>query len=282
MNTKPSTPSKYNKEDVLTTSIQGIIHDGNNPRIYAWIFYLSKKTNLLFLINVICVIAGGIVRIAYCFNYPVPVRDSYVYYDLIEKWNRTGEIPLDKVIPPLGLYLLRMPCHLLFCDIIKGSICINIILSLSTIVVFIVLSSKILKSNALLLLCGIMFASHPRLVQYSCQATRETSYLFFTCNALFIILYYVKTCRVWYLVLSGVLACCAIMCRYEGFESFVICFFCILLAQNTKLSIKRRLQNCGIFILSYIACFFLIMRMFDISPMFYHHVLWVAMRTTTL
>ena len=113
----------------------------------------NLKVNL-FLIDIICVALGGLIRVIYCVVYPVPVRDAFQYKEFIELWNDSGIIPSDSSLPPLSMFLLKTPYSLFEYDVIKGGTIINIVLGLGIIITLIHVSYEIFPSKKTIIIYG--------------------------------------------------------------------------------------------------------------------------------
>ena len=137
------------------------------------------KKNVLFLSTIICIIIGIVLREAYLLKYPVPVRDSYKYYEFIKEWNSFSEGPTNGKYPPLGLFILKIPYSLYNYDIIKGSTLINNILGVAIIILAIRIAFLLSNNYFTTISTGLIFGTHPTLVKYSCEAIRENTYIFF-------------------------------------------------------------------------------------------------------
>ena len=222
----------------------------------------NNKNNKLFLANILCLISGALLRILYCIKYPVPVRDSYVYKEFIEKWSQTGVIPDEPVLPPLGISLLKIPFTLFNFDIIKGGIIINIVLGLCLILIIIKISYIISSSESVGFLTGLLVAAHPSMISYSCEMIRENSYLTLcSLSALFALLFYRKK-SVKHIILVACFACGAYMCRHEGLEIIPATFSIIFIIKT--FSMKKKIAMCSIYIISYLVSFLLFSYFFDI------------------
>ena len=151
---------------------------------------LKDKNNRLFFVIVICLAIGGLLRVFYCLKYPVPVRDSFSYKFFIEEWVKYGKLPYGKDFPPLGLYLLHIPSALTGCETIKSSIIMNVLFGMLFICVSVYISKCIFSSTFVQCVIGLIVATHPTLIDYSCQGTRENSYLLFCCLSIFFIIKY--------------------------------------------------------------------------------------------
>ncbi len=195
---------------------------------------ICKSKKDLFLIDILCVVLGGLIRIIYCIVYPVPVRDAFVYKEFIESWNYSGIIPGDSYFPPLGLFLLKIPYSLFEYDVIKGGTIVNIVLGLGIIITLISVSYEIYPSKIVALCSGLLVATHPTLVHYSCQMTRENPYLFFSCLAtLFFLKSLNRTSKPFYVVYAAIFSTSAFLCRFEALELFVI-FVLLIICLNFK------------------------------------------------
>ena len=200
----------------------------------------NQKNNVFFYVILGCLIIGAITRIVYCLRYPVPVRDSFEYYEIIDVWNKTGRIPKGDCAPPLALFLLRLPSALFGLNILDGGICVNVLLSLLSIIVFMRLAQFFVSSWFFSVLIGIIFATHPQLVHLSCQPIREIPYLFFTILSIYAVILYAKRNRGYFLALCSFFTGCAILCRYEAIENIFLILLMILVLKGKK-SLKKRI-----------------------------------------
>lgn len=195
---------------------------------------MFAPTKDLFLIDILCVALGGLIRVIYCIVYPVPVRDAFAYKEFIELWNYSGIIPGDSCFPPLSMFLLKTPYSLFEYDVIKGGTIINIVFGLGIIIMLIKISYEIFSSKIAALCSGLLVATHPTLIHYSCQMTRENSYLFFSCLAvLFFIKSLNRSSKPFYVAYAAIFSSCAFLCRFEALELFVI-FVLWIICSNLK------------------------------------------------
>lgn len=205
------------------------------------------------IISFICVALGGMARVFYCWKYPVPVRDAFRYKEFIVQWIDTGIIPEGTYFPPLGLYLLKIPGSLCGYDIMKGGIVVNMILGLSIILILIKISSCLYPSALSVLCTGLLAAGHPTLIQYSCQMTRENTYLFFSCLAvLFTIKNSISSCHCFILLVS-LFSAAAFLCRFEALELVPLVNLAIFL--NRKKNIAERFKQSFLYNSFYIIFF---------------------------
>lgn len=211
----------------------------------------------LFASKIIILVIAIIFRITYCLRYPVPVRDSYRYFDHIETLQKTGTI-CDQGIysPPLALYILGFPSKYWDCGIIKGGICIDVVLGLLIILVATEICAMIIPSLLIVFLISLIFSTHPNLVYYSCQCLRENSFILLSLLAIWASLLSIRKRSTPYLVLAGVFTAWAIQCRYEAMELLLFIPPAFILFDPQK-SYFKRFFLCGLFFASILTTFFL-------------------------
>lgn len=229
----------------------------------------KKKENIslttLFYLCFLCTSVGSIVRIFYLLWYPVQVRDAFTYREFIKQWIEIGVFPRISSFPPLGLYLLKLPQSFFEGNIFVGGLTLNMILGLCIICLVMIISSKIYSSAVLTICTGIIAATHPTLVHYSCQMLRENSFLFFSCLSIVFFIDYIKTLRVRNIIASSFFITAACLCRYEATEIFAI--FCAVILLNWKENIGKKTRHFFFFIagctLSFLAISYMIGIPFD-------------------
>lgn len=196
---------------------------------------MKKKDKQLFEDCLICMSIGAIVRIFYCLKYPVPVRDAFVYKNIIEEWIKTGSIPLNiKGLPPLGLYLLKIPAEFFGFEVIQGGIIENVIIGLCIITITMIISEEIISSRFVVFLTGLFIATHKTFIDYSCQMIRENIYLFFSCLTIYYTIKYVKRGSLLHLCVASLCSAASVLCRHEGFELFILLCWIIILKEQYK------------------------------------------------
>ena len=184
-------------------------------------------------IIIFCVLIGYFVRITYLMKYPVPVRDSYTYQELIERWDFSSKTETTKVVPPLSLFFFKTTSQLLNIEIIKAAKLFNVEAGLLIIVLMMIITLKISSSTICALISGLVAATHPVFVELSCQMLRENSYLMFTCLAILSIMSYLKHTGLIKLVLASICVTLSFFCRYEGIDNIIISLLVILMfSQN--------------------------------------------------
>lgn len=225
--------------------------------------FLSKKM----LVVLFCTAIGGIIRILYCWKYPIPVRDSYKYYETIQQWNLTQNIP-NSHFPPLGLYIMRLP-SIVFnnLDVLKGGIILNVVLGLLLIILTIHLSYYISNSYMIALISGIIVATHPMMVELSCQMLRENSYLICCILFAYCMLKYLSNNKKRNIISASFFSTCAVLCRFEALELSII--LVVLILTQKKLSAKRKIADFMVFNIICIISFFAITHLIDIPLSYY-------------
>ena len=112
-----------------------------------------------------CISLGIFLRLAYCIKYPVQPRDAYTYASIIRNWEINGVITENSRIHQFSLLFLRVPYHFFNYNIIKGGIIINMIIGLLIIIVGIKITERITKNSYIVLLVGMLLATHPYMVR---------------------------------------------------------------------------------------------------------------------
>lgn len=204
------------------------------------------KNKTLFFIIILCLCLGGATRFFYCIKYPVQPRDVYTYIHEMENWEK--EQWLDA--PYLSLYLLSLPHKILKCDIIKGGICVNVIVG-QLIIILSILSFRELSDNEIgLWVVGLVAATHPTLIHYSCELLRENTYLLFSIMSINLLILWYKRRSIIYIILGGVTVALSNMCRYEGLEICVI-YILMILFHFKALRVKRSFVHLLCFLIVY-------------------------------
>lgn len=207
---------------------------------------LNKKT---IAVIVFCVLVGFFVRIMYLIKYPVPVRDSYTYQEMIEHWDFSSQTETTKVVPPLSLFFFKTTSQLLNIELIKAAKLFNIETGLLIIVLMMLIASRISSSLICTFISGLIAATHPVLVELSCQMLRENSYLMFTCFAILCLMSYLKHIGITKLVLAALCVTLSFFCRYEGIDNLVISFLIILFFPK-RIRMKVKTVHALIFIVT--------------------------------
>ena len=199
---------------------------------------LSKR----FITTVICAIVAGITRILYCWVYPVPVRDSFAYKEIIEYWIRFGSLPEESHSPPLGLLFFKIPAEYFDYDVIKTGIAVNVLLGVCIVISIVWIAYVIGLSNMESLLVGIIAATHPTLVKLSCQMIREDSYLLFCSLSILTTFLFLKNRRNRQIILMSLFAASAYLCRHEGLELIpIICLLILVCFKDTFFGRTKRI-----------------------------------------
>jgi len=174
--------------------------------------------NKYFKIFLFVFLLGLGLRLLYCIKYPVPVRDSYKYYEYIVRWNEEGVPPANKEYPPLGLYLYKTADDLTSCGIIESAIIVNIIVGELLICIVFYAASKYRLPTLSTLLLGILAATHPTLIYFSCQPLRENLYLLFCSLFTIFFVNYAKSRKFIDLAGQAIFCSLALLTRLESLE----------------------------------------------------------------
>lgn len=212
----------------------------------------AKKHLETRIIVIISCIIGLLFRLAYCIWFPVQPRDAYIYSHLISQWESTGRI-LDPIgIFPLSLWILKIPNHFFQYDVIKGAVLVNLLLGLTLIAIMQKIIMRFFKENMIILLTGLIIATHPVLVRISCSCLRENTYLFFLLLSLDSLLGYIMQRKMFYLLSSSALGAIAFMCRLEGAETLFFIFFTLFsLCLFRKITFVKAIKCCIVCLLVY-------------------------------
>ena len=184
---------------------------------------LFKKTETIIIF---LVLLGGGLRLGYCICYPVQPRDAYTYESVIREWEESGTIPETIDYFPLSLWILKIPHSIFRYDIVKGGIIINQICGLFLIIFLAIITKKYFRKNYVMIFVGLLVATNPSLVHFSCSFLRENIYLVFATLSLLFLLKYWDATKKRDLLKASMFGALASMCRLEGFEFLV--FFLII------------------------------------------------------
>ncbi len=222
--------------------------------------------NIDVLILFMCVVFGAVIRIVHYIKYPIPVRDAFFYKMVIDEWILQGGINSGLHIPPLSLYIIKTIAITFGYDIIKSGIIVNHLFGLGIICIIIRIAGCLLNNRLTMLLVGLIAATHPTLVYYSMQSTRENSYLFFFALSLYFFLKYFKKAEYKTLLFTAFFSMASFMCRQEGIEFFIFCIGAILF--DNRFHLLEKLKRTSYFFVIYIISFVIIMNITN-TPLSY-------------
>jgi len=184
--------------------------------------------------------AGMIIRLFYCIEYPVQPRDSYRYENIIIQLEETGTISDKIAFFPLSLWILKIPYHYWGYDIVKGGIVFNMLLGVTLICLIVKTASNYIKDSKILFAIGLTAATNPMLIRFSCTLLRENTYLLLTFFSILVLISYYKTKKIVHLIIAQMLAAFSTLCRLEGFELIIISYMVVFLAfDQTRTGIKK-------------------------------------------
>jgi hypothetical protein len=212
------------------------------------------KSRIEFLITLLCVGLGAILRLLYIIKYPVQVRDAYTYREIMEEWNNTGVIPDDAIVPPFALYISKKPAEWFGWETMQSGIIVNLLLGLLIIILLMKISKKIISSWIVMLCVGLIASTHPSLIEYSCNILRENTYLVLFCLGILEALKYWETSNAIHVLIMSLLAATAFLTRYEGLE-FIFFFSCCIFMMKKKIIPRKRIRMFLLFIIMYVISF---------------------------
>ena len=217
-------------------------------------------------IAILCVAIGFFCRLIYLIEYPTQTRDSYKYESIIYNWEKKGEYPIDKKKYKLTLWILKIPYSVFKCDIKNGAVGINLALGLLLIALIIFQSSVIINDKISLLFIGILAATHPTLIKYSCTLLRENIFLVFLTLALSSLYNYYKTAHTNNIVLFSICGSLAFLSRLEAIE-IILLFYEVAFYMFIKHKINKKKLGYDLMLnmLIYLLCIVLANELFDIN-----------------
>lgn len=187
--------------------------------------YLTARNAII----AICILLGLLLRLMECIRFPVQPRDAYEYESIIREWEDNGEMP-RQYKGPLSLWLLKSPHHFFGLDTIKGGVIVNNAIGILLMLIVMQEAFNFFKSDCIVLLVGMIMATHPQLIRFSCFFLRENSYLLFSVFFLGALARYCNCNRLGYIVKAAIMGALAFLCRQEGLEFLAIACIAIMLA----------------------------------------------------
>lgn len=199
---------------------------------------MNQRFNSFILIVFFSLTIGFFLRVLYYNKYPVQSRDAYYYIqDSIENsfLSEKGEYT-----PVLSLFLLALPHKILGKDRMCSRIITNMVLGLGFIVILIEIARQLFKNRMTMLFSGLLAATNPVLIDYSCKALRESSYVFFSGLIFLAYLKFIRKRDITGVIMMGLISACVILCRIEGVELLVISTFILVYSlYNTQNRTKK-------------------------------------------
>lgn len=181
------------------------------------------------VIMALCILLGLLVRLMECIRYPVQPRDTYEYESIISEWEEKGEMP-KRYKGPLSLWLLKLPRHFWDYDTIKGGVIVNNVIGILLMLIIMQETSSFFKNDFIVLFVGIIMATHPQLIRFSCFFLRENSYLLFSVLFLGAMARYCSSNKLRYMIKAAITGALAFLCRQEGLEFLAVACIAIILA----------------------------------------------------
>lgn len=192
----------------------------------------SQYNSQVFRISVGCAFLALIIRLIYLIKYPVPIRDAYAYEHLLNNFANNDILPID--CPPLALFIFNLTRDSFYEGIIKNSIILNMVLGVFIVLITINILFEINKSNITNCLLGILIATHPSYIEYSCESLRENQMILFSSIGIFFLVKYLNKKWIVCFIASSVFIAFAMLCRYEAMELSIIASIFLLYKQKEK------------------------------------------------
>jgi len=180
------------------------------------------KSNKRILFIVFIVIISLFLRSFYIIKYPINSRDAYRYQHLIENWEKDKSFNKSRTLPPLAIYIMRIPYAFANINAIKGGVIVNNILGIMIVLMLTLIVEMLFHNSYLSFYSGIVAATHFSLIMYSCNALRENTYLLGVCAVIASMLKYRMTSKFFYILAMAFWTSWVVLSRYEGIELLLV------------------------------------------------------------
>ncbi len=220
---------------------------------------------------------GAFARIFYCLKYPVPVRDAYEYAENIADWSETGVLHSSRRIPPLFLFFVKECSSFFDYDIMKTGVVLNVLFGLVLIGLSIVIANKLSGSWMICFIVGAIAATHPTMVEYSCQLLRENSFLVFLFLEFILLMEYSKTQKLHLILICAFCGMCSVFCRFEGVETIILIIAAIIFFNLKKKHFNKCMLDLASYICMVVFSFFLLNQIMGISNRYYIEAIEILM-----
>ncbi len=170
------------------------------------------------------------IRLLYILAFPDLTRDSYEY---INTFNMVHDKD-GQVYPMLFSYSIYYISLYSGIEIIYAGLLFNIIIGSLIPVIAMYLAQLLIKDIFFELCVGTMLATHPSLIEYSCQIQRETPYICFALLGIIFLIKGLKHRSTGLSLLSGFTISISTLFRYEGLEliALIVILYMILIYRN--------------------------------------------------
>lgn len=232
----------------------------------------TRKEYTRTMIVLLVLLFAFAIRLLYLYCYPVQPRDSFLYLNFIEDFNKLKTLDTETIIPPLSIYLMGLFRKFFNIPAIKSAIIVNMIAGVSIVLFIFKIVQNIFKNFTCGIISGIIASTHSRLIEYSCKALRENIYLLFL-----VIFFYEliqrdkkepKTS-----IFCGIATCLCFLCRFEGFELFIIFpFYLGYKLIIRELNIRKAIQYEAIFVISACLTLYLTNQIMGLSLSYYSFI----------
>ena len=225
---------------------------------------LSKKV----CVEIMIVILALTIRIAYCIHNAVHYRDTYKYVEIIKKWKASNSFDQEQSIMPLPEYLVKILSEIFNSNVAETGIIINMLASIGIIYVIMEIAFLLFKKTKAVLVCGLLAATQPALVEYSNEIIRENFFILFLSLSFLFFLRYCSKENMLLGGLSGGFTALCILCRIEGLELILIIgIFGLYMLK------KKRLVFFSVYTTCLTASFVIMNALMSIPMKYYIHVI---------
>lgn len=218
--------------------------------------YKLPKINLfLWSCGVIVIIAILLRLVIYNLGVTIP-KDALLYFDLAQKMSDgeniflTNNLNSSLGIPPLFPLLLSY-INTFFNNFILSAFLLNTSVNVFSIIIFAFIVMFLTKDKAVSLLCMLLAAIHPSLIDCSIECLRESLYLFFVLAGIGSFFIFFQKSNLWgYCCLSGIFLGMGSLTRIETIEVIPILFLWYIFACFFKKIKAKNFFYCAIIFIS--------------------------------
>lgn len=232
-----------------------------------------KRNKSIIALTIILLLSLGI-RLCYIIKYPIPVRDALNYKRIVEEWIDYGTFMLNRNddIPPLFLYIVKELHISTEIDILSVGTIVNMIAGLFIVMVIFLIGNMIFKNLTLSIFLGLIAASHPKLISFSCQMLRENTYLLGVTFFLYFLLSSIRKITYGKVMTLGIITSVTVMIRHEGLELLLLTLI-LLVNQilSKKIKTNKLLLLLSTYMISILMGLFLLNQIMGIKLEYYNN-----------
>lgn len=219
----------------------------------------------------ICAILSALVFFAFLLRFlalqvnPLLSRDGIAYLEFSETWFSDGDAFIEGILRKPPLLFQYLVVSLMRCGMTAqtAGIAINLVVGSLTVIPVYFSGRAVFHEKEAGVVCAILAAVLPPLVDFSISPMRDSLYLFFAAWTLFALFHVLNVENPWHAFFCGATSIFAMQCRFEAFELPILCgaglFFFFLLYMR---SMKKALSA----LLSFVAGGMAALAFFEILP----------------